>query len=142
MPVNGKRKGKDGENELARVLRLYGYDTRRGQQFHGGPDSPDVLGLPGIHIECKRVEKLNLYDAIAQSKADAGEDIPVVMHRKNRSKWLVTMELKDWIEIYKEWEAGITDMLKYLKAEKAAGPFDLQEEYQEAFSGITERRTK
>ena len=114
MP-NSKRKGKDGENELARVLRLYGYDTRRGQQFKGSPDSPDVLGLPGIHIECKRVEKLNLYDAIAQSKADAGEDIPVVMHRRNRSKWLVTMELKDGIEIYKEWEAGISDVLAYLK---------------------------
>lgn len=113
--TNSRNKGKQGELELARVLRLYGYDTRRGQQFKGSPDSPDVLGLPGIHIECKRVEKLNLYDALSQSKSDAGEDIPVVMHRRNRSKWLVTMELKDWIEIYKEWEAGISDVLAYLK---------------------------
>lgn len=141
MP-NSRNKGKRGELELAKVLRLYGYDTRRGQQFHGGPDSPDVLGLPGIHIECKRVQKLNLYDAMAQSKADAGEDVPVVMHRRNRCKWLVTMELSDWIELYREWEAGVTDMLQYLKEEKAAGPFDLYEEYQEAFNGITERRNK
>lgn len=140
--ANSRDKGKRGELELAKVLRLYGYEARRGQQFHGGADSPDVLGLPHIHIECKRVEKLNLYDAMAQSKADSGEDIPVVMHRRNNHKWLVTMELSDWIELYREWEAGVTDMLKYLKAEKAAGPFELQEEYQEAFSGITERRPK
>ena len=137
--MNSRQKGAAGERELARVLRFYGYDCHRGQQYQGSPWSPDVLGLPGIHIECKRVEKLNLYDALSQSKADSGEDeIPVVMHRKNRSKWLVTMELKDWMDIYREWEAG----MKYLKAEKAAGPFDLQEEYQEAFEGITERRNK
>lgn len=140
--ANSRDKGARGERELAKVLRLYGYDARRGQQFHGGPDSPDVLGLPGIHIECKRVEKLNLYDAMAQSRNDAGEDVPVVMHRKNNCKWLVTMELSDWMELYREWEAGVTDMLKYLKAFKATGPFLLQEEYQKAFSGITERRPK
>lgn len=106
--ANSRDKGARGERELAKVLRLYGYDARRGQQFHGGPDSPDVLGLPGIHIECKRVEKLNLYDAMAQSRNDAGEDVPVVMHRKNNCKWLVTMELSDWIELYREWEAGRT----------------------------------
>ena len=135
--TNSRNKGKRGELELARVLRFYGYDSHRGQQFHGGPDSPDVLGLPGIHIECKRVEKLNLYDALSQSKADSGEgDIPVVMHRKNRSKWLVTMDLNDWINIYREWEAGRKP------EKKSSGPFDLYEEYQEAFEGITERRNK
>lgn len=140
--ANSRAKGKRGENQLAKVLRLYGYDTRRGQQFKGGPDSPDVIGLPGIHIECKRQEQIRIYDWMSQSRADSGEDIPVVMFRKNNCQWLVTMELSDWIELYREWEAGVTDMLKYLKAEKAAGPFELQEEYQEAFSGITERRQK
>lgn len=129
MGKSQREKGRRGEVELAKVLRLYGYDTRRGQQFHGGPDSPDVVGLPGIHIECKRVEQIRIYDWMSQSRSDSGEDIPVVMFRKNNCKWLVTMELGDWIELYREWEAGVTDMLKYLKAEKAAGPFELQEEY-------------
>ena len=125
------------------MLRIYGYDTRRGQQFKGSPDSPDVLGLPFIHIECKRVEKLNLYDAMAQSKADAGEDMPVVMHRKNRAKWLVTMELSDWIELYREWEAGMAEVMRNLKEAGRTAPFTgIQEEYQEAFHGITERRPK
>ena len=62
-----------------------------------------ALGLPGIHIECKRVEKLNIYDAVEQSKNDARTgEMPVVMHRKNRKGWLVTMPLDDWMKLYEK----------------------------------------
>ena len=105
--MNSRAKGAGGERELAKKLREYGYDCRRGQQFSGANGDADGVGLPGIHIECKRVERLNLEDAMAQSRRDAREgEIPVVMHRKTRSPWLVTMTLEDWIEIYREWEAG------------------------------------
>lgn len=105
--TNSKQKGKRGELELARKLREYGYDCRRGQQYCGANGDADVVGLPGVHIECKRVERLDLYGAVAQAKADAKEgEKPVVMHRKNNCEWLVTMALADWIEIYREWEAG------------------------------------
>lgn len=104
--VNSREKGKRGERELARVLKAEGYDTHRGVQYKGGPESPDVVGLPGIHIECKRVEKLNLYEAIDQAKREAGEELPAVFHRKNDHEWLVTMPLEDWMEVYREWEAG------------------------------------
>ena len=105
--MNSRAKGAGGERELAKKLREYGYDCRRGQQFSGANGDADVVGLPGIHIECKRVERLNLEDAMAQSIRDAREgEIPVVMHRKTRSPWLVTMTLEDWVEIYREWEAG------------------------------------
>lgn len=99
---NGRQKGKKGELELAHVLRDYGYDTRRGQQYCGANGDADVVGLPGVHIECKRVERLNLEDAVAQARRDArlGE-MPVVMHRKNRGQWLVTMTLRDWMRLYK-----------------------------------------
>ena len=67
----------------------------------------DVVGLPGIHIECKRVEKLNLLDAMAQAVHDAlSGRLPAVFHRRDRCEWLVTMRLSDWIQIYREWEAG------------------------------------
>ena len=104
--MNSRRKGAEGERELAKKLREYGYDARRGVQYQGGQDSPDVVGLPGIHIECKRVEKLNIYDAIAQAKRDAGINLRAVFHRKDKCEWLVTMPLEDWIVIYREWEAG------------------------------------
>lgn len=101
--VNAKRKGSRGEVELAHKLNEYGYNCRRSQQFCGINGDADVIGLDGIHIECKRVEKLNLYDAISQSCRDARDgELPTVMHRKNNCEWLVTMRLADWIELYKE----------------------------------------
>ena len=104
MAINSREKGRRGEVELAKKLREYGYETRRGQQYCGANGDADVVGLAGVHIECKRVERLNLYDAISQSKHDARRDeIPVVMHRKNECEWLVTMRLEDWIEFYKDY---------------------------------------
>lgn len=107
MAINSKEKGKRGEIELARKLTEYGYRSRRSQQYCGANGDADVVGLSGIHIECKRVERLNLQDAMAQSKHDAraGEK-PTVMHRRNHSEWLVTMRLEDWIELYREWRSG------------------------------------
>lgn len=105
--MNSRMKGKRGELELARALRAFGYDCRRGVQYSGANGDADVVGLPGIHIECKRVERLNLEDAMAQSRRDAREgEIPVVMHRKTRGPWLVTTTLEDWIKFYREWECG------------------------------------
>lgn len=105
--MNSKAKGARGERELSNKLKKYGYDCRRGQQYCGANGDADVVGLSGIHIECKRVEKLNLYDAVSQAKSDAREDEkPTVFHRKNNCEWLVTMTLPDWIELYREWNNG------------------------------------
>lgn len=101
MGKMSRDKGKRGELELANLLRLHGYDARRGQQFSGANGDPDVVGLPGIHIEVKRVEKLNLYQAMEQATNDAREDeAPAVFHRRNGKYWLVTMELEDWLNLY------------------------------------------
>ena len=110
--MNSREKGKTGERELAAVLREHGYTARRGQQFCGANGDADVIGIPGIHIECKRVEKLNIENAMAQSISDAeSSEVPVVMHRKNRQKWLVTLKLDDFIRIIKEagYEPGNKD---------------------------------
>ena len=107
MSVNSRDKGRRGENELSKVLNEYGFTTERMSQYCGKTGVPDVQGLKNIHIECKRVEKLNLETAYDQSCRDAKEgEIPTVMHRKNRGKWMVTMSLDDWIKLYKEWENG------------------------------------
>lgn len=102
--MNSRDKGARGERELAKKLGEFGYDCRRGQQFCGANGDADVIGLPKLHIECKRVERLNLYDAMAQAKHDAREgELPAVFHRKNNCKWLVTMEIEDFMRLYKEW---------------------------------------
>ena len=102
MPINSREKGKRAELEIAHYLQEHGYDARRGQQFSGANGDPDVVGLPGVHIEVKHVEKLNLDKAMEQSIRDAKDgEIPVVIHRKNRQPWRVTMSLDDFIELYK-----------------------------------------
>ena len=104
--MNSRQKGARGERMLASKLREYGYDCRRGQQY-SGIEGEDVVGLKGIHIECKNVERLQLTDAMLQSKRDAKEgDIPVVMHKKNHEEWLVTLQLTSFMELYKAWESG------------------------------------
>ena len=103
--MNSRNKGVRGELEAAHLLKTYGYDARRGQQYSGANGDPDVVGLPGIHIEVKRVEKLNIDNAVDQSCTDASYgELPIVLHRKNRKPWLVTMTFLDWIELYKAWE--------------------------------------
>lgn len=101
MPINSRAKGAAGERELANELRKYSYECRRGQQYSGANGDPDIVGLPEIHIECKRVEKLNIDNAMEQAIRDAKKDeMPTVFHRKNRKQWLVTMRLDDWMRVY------------------------------------------
>lgn len=102
--MNSRNKGAVGERELAKKLRMFGHMARRGQQYCGANGDADVVGLPGIHIECKRTERLSLYDAMDQAKRDSnGIDIPVVMHRKNNCDWVVILSLDDFMGMYEEW---------------------------------------
>lgn len=100
--INSKKKGSAGERDWRDQLRQEGYTARRGQQFSGSPDSPDVVCEEldkTIHFEVKRTERLNLYDAMTQAKADCGSKMPVVAHRRNHSEWLVVMRAEDWFKM-------------------------------------------
>lgn len=109
MALNSKQKGKRFELQLAAKLREYGYKARRTNQYCGNTgDASDVVGLPGLHIEAKHQETMRLYDWMDQAKRDAkGKRLPAVFHKKNNAPILVTMELDDFMEIYREWEAGM-----------------------------------
>ena len=108
--INSRQKGARFERQLAKVFREHGYEARRGQQYCGANGDADVVGLPFIHVECKAVERLNIFDAMAQSKHDAKEgEIPIVCHKKNRTGWLVTMEIEDFFTIYREFECSRSD---------------------------------
>ena len=98
-----REKGKRGERELAGILRDYGYNCRRGQQYCGTSGDADVIGLPDVHIEVKRVENLRLRKALQQSSRDArAGEIPVVMHRRNRESWKVSMWMENFRKIYSD----------------------------------------
>lgn len=99
MGAKSKRKGKVGERELAGELsRLFGVQCRRGVQYSGlGGD--DVVGLPGVHVECKRTERLTLWEAVGQAVADSDArqppEVPIVAHRANGKPWVVVVRLDD-----------------------------------------------
>ena len=102
--VNSRDKGKRGELEFSHFLKGYGYEARRGQQFSGGTDSPDVVcaSLP-IHWEVKLVEALNVDKALEQAVRDCGKNIPVVAHRRSRKAWKVTLRAEDFMKILGEY---------------------------------------
>lgn len=111
MAVNSKQKGARFERQLASRFREYGYDARRTAQYCGNTgDASDVIGLPGIHVEAKHQERMQLYEWMAQAKRDAaaggGNALPAVFHKKNNAEILVTMTLEDWFNLYREFEAG------------------------------------
>jgi len=96
--MNSRQKGARGERELAAVMQkhLPGVTAERSARC-GVHQAEDILhSIPGVHVECKRVEKLNIDKAMAQA-ADAGgkSKIPTVWHRKNRGEWMVTIPLAD-----------------------------------------------
>ena len=102
MGSRSQRKGADGERELAALLSAAGYECQRGGSLSFG-EIPDVLGLPGIHVECKRVERLNVGEAMEQAIRDSDrmlDGMPALFHRRNRKPWLVTMRLEDWLKLY------------------------------------------
>ena len=71
-------------------------------------DADIVNALPYIHIECKRVEHLNVDDALNQAKRDHKEGtIPAVFHRKNGTKWKVTLDLDDFMMLYGEYYSSM-----------------------------------
>jgi hypothetical protein len=108
--MNSKQKGKRGELEFCKVMKNHGYECRRTVQYNGKAEDgqADVKGLEGIHAEIKRVEKLNIYNAMGQAIHDAKDgELPTVFHRKNNCEWLVTMKLEDWVKLYREFENGV-----------------------------------
>lgn len=113
MAVNSKQKGARFERQLAGLFRDYGYtEARRTAQYCGNTgDASDVVGLPGIHVEAKRQERMQLYDWMDQAKRDAKAGgaglLPAVFSKKNNHSILVTMELDDWMKIYREFQAGM-----------------------------------
>ena len=102
-----RQKGKRGERELAQELRSKGFSgARRGQQF-SGIEGDDVVGIPGVHIECKRTETLSIYKALEQADEDAQDgEVPVVFHRRSGKAWIAFVYLDDIDAFIERWTAG------------------------------------
>ena len=99
--MNSRDKGCRGELEWAKFLTDHGYPARRGQQYSGLPDSPDVVceSLGGFHFEVKRTQRLSLHKAMNQAMDDCGEAVPVIAHKKNHKEWLVVLTAEDFMRL-------------------------------------------
>lgn len=101
-----KAKGARFELEIAHYFKEHGYpDAHRTAQHCGKTgDAGDIEGVEGLHIECKHVEKLNLYNAYHQAVRDNNAknngDIPIVVHKKNRETVMVSLSLDDFMKIF------------------------------------------
>lgn len=102
---SSQTKGRRAELELAHTLQSYGYPVEAGRAQSYG-EVPDLSGLPGVHIECKRAEALRLSEWMTQAGRDAqrfGDGAPAVFFRRNREPWRVVMNLPDWLELYRSY---------------------------------------
>ncbi|MBI5386783.1 MAG: hypothetical protein HZA90_19095 [Verrucomicrobia bacterium] len=99
--MNSRDKGQRGERQWRDELRANGYAARRGQQFCGSPESPDVVcdDLPWVHFEVKLVERLNIVEAMEQARRDGGGKVPIVAHRRNFTPWLITMRAETFFDL-------------------------------------------
>ena len=102
MGAKSQRKGRTGEIEIANILQSHGIPATPGAAVSYGT-TPDVVGLAGYHLEIKRVERLNVPAAMAQSIKDSerfDDGTPLLLHRRNREEWLCTMRLTDFLSLY------------------------------------------
>ena len=101
MGLRSRNKGKRGEREAAaEIARLFRVDARRGRQFSGSDDSPDIrTSIARVHFEVKRVESLRINAALDQAIRDAGANIPVVLHKQNHRPWVAIVRLDDLPEL-------------------------------------------
>lgn len=100
MACNSRRKGAAGELEAAKALNdvLPHAQARRAQQYAGHHTAADLVceGLPGIMVEVKRRQSMNLHSVMNKSLEDCTEDqTPVIVHRKDNEEWLLTVRLED-----------------------------------------------
>ena len=102
--MNSRAKGARGERMWRDELRSAFGDSgiRRGQQFSGLGDSPDVVCpcLPDIHWEVKFCQVVKIGAWIAQAIRDAKDKLfPVVAHKRTGEDWLVTLRASDFLTI-------------------------------------------
>ncbi len=100
--INSRQKGKRIELEAAKFLSGLGFTARRGQQFKGGADSPDLIvdELSRVHIEVKGVQGIDLgtkalLDAMMQAQDDGHGKAWALLWKRNRSCWRLSFWMPD-----------------------------------------------
>lgn len=107
-----RRKGAEGEREVAKILERYGFHARRTPNSGGLSIKGDLTGhlgepaIPGYHIEVKRCETILLPKWLRQAHADAGRNTPLLIFRTSKGQandplgyWHATLPLEDLLAL-------------------------------------------
>lgn len=110
--IDSRAKGRHGELEVCRLLAPYWPQACPNlDQFSN--DKRDVLNVPGLHIQVKWNERLNIWGALDQASGEASPlDLPVLAFRRNwsrshlasRSCWFGAMDLSELLPLLKARE--------------------------------------
>lgn len=110
--INSIQKGKAFERECANLFKKKGFkNCRRGQQ-RTGLDTDDIVGLPHLSVECKAVERLDIYKAMEQStrdclfkiERDKAHRIPIVIHKQNYKPIYVITTYDFYLDYFKKYD--------------------------------------
>lgn len=97
--TNSRRKGRESERQLERIIEAKGIDTDRSLGGRAQPHGD--VSIPGVAIECRRRERID----ICKWCNEHGEKVPshltpVVAFRKSGEPWRVALDLDDFLDLY------------------------------------------
>ncbi len=107
---SAKNKGKRLQNDVRDLIletftELEPDDVRSTTMGDSGEDillSPAARKLFPFATECKNQERLNIWESLEQAESNAGQHIPLVVFKRNRSKTYISMEINDLMRLLSE----------------------------------------
>lgn len=103
-----KQKGRVLQQWVVKMLIKYlGADPEDLESRPMGSQGEDVIMAKSVRkkfpfsIECKNVEKLNVWSAYDQAKANCGKYEPLVVMKKNGKKPLAVMDAEQFVKLMK-----------------------------------------
>ncbi len=100
--AGARRKGHQWERDVVHLLAaIFGDGVRRGLQYRDGGDAPDVVGVPGWWIECKKGRRPNPCAALRQAIAAAAKSglRPVAICREDNAEPTAMLRLDDFLAL-------------------------------------------
>ena len=112
-PQSAKAKGRNLQKwvreQLIEQLDIHPEDIESRSMGAGGEDLIMARAARQkfpFSVECKNVEKLNVWEAYEQAKANCGSYEPLVVMKKNHKKPLVVMDAETFIKIIKQLDSS------------------------------------
>ena len=101
--AKGRNLQKWVRDQLIEQLEIHPEDIESRSMGAGGEDLIMARAARSkfpFSVECKNVEKLNVWEAYEQAKANSGDYEPIVIMKKNFKKPLVVIDAEYFIQLF------------------------------------------